>query len=433
MGPPPSAGVWCPTVTFYTPESDTATLDLVAQKQYFTYLSKSGLTGLVVLGSNAEAFLLTRDEKKALMKCARQSVGSNYPLMVGISGFSVPQVMENINDAIEAGANYGLLLPAAYYGPATSKDVVMAFYDEVAQKSSLPIVIYNFPGTCNGVDLDSVTIAALAKRNPGKIVGVKLTCGSVAKITRLCAELPSDSFSTFAGQADWMVAGLAVGSAGCVSAFSNVFPKVCSKIYELYTSGKTQEALELHRKAALAESPIKAGIAPTKHAVSLYSAKAAGIEDAEAKLNPRKPYSPVGEALKASVKEAMTELAAIENSLKNTSPTPSPVPTPAKKEKKKSKTTSANVEPDQDVEMEDAPAPQPPAKPEIKANKRTQDDFSAIYLRKVAAEFADDLDKVREAKDFKASSVPMLIHALKQGESLFSVEERRRVVGAANA
>ena len=82
--------------------------------------------------------------------------------------------------------------------------------------------------------------------------------------------------------------------------------------------------------------------------------------------------------------------------------------------------------------MEDAPSSTPP-KPASKASRQTQDDFSAIYLRKVAAEFADDLDKVREAQDFKASSVPMLIHALKQGESLFSVEERRRVVGAAKA
>ncbi|KAF1835354.1 dihydrodipicolinate synthase 2 [Decorospora gaudefroyi] len=313
MAPPPAPGVWCPAVTFYDPATEH--LDLAAQRQYFNYLSKSGLTGLVILGSNAEALLLTQEEKKALMKTAREVVGPSYPLMMGVSGFSVTQVMENISDAIEAGANYGLLLPAAYYGPATSKEVVTAFYDEIAQKSSLPIVIYNFPGICNGVDLDSVTIAALAKRNPGKIVGVKLTCGSVAKITRLCAELPSDAFSTFAGQADWLVAGLAVGSAGCVSAFSNAFPKVCSKIYELYTSGKTQEALDLSRKAALAESAIKAGIAPVKHAVSQYSAKAAGIEDAEEKLKPRRPYTPVGDAVKKSVKSVMGEVAKIENSL----------------------------------------------------------------------------------------------------------------------
>ena len=120
---------------------------------------------------------------------------------------------------------------------------------------------------------------------------------------------------------------------------------------------------------------------------------------------------------------------------------PSPAPTPAKKEKKekkekkkKSQTASApDAQPDGDVVMMDAPAPAPQTKAASKVSKQAQEDFSAIYLRKVAAEFADDLDKVREAQDFKASSVPMLIHALKQGESLFSVEERRRVAGAANA
>jgi ribosome assembly protein 3 len=78
--------------------------------------------------------------------------------------------------------------------------------------------------------------------------------------------------------------------------------------------------------------------------------------------------------------------------------------------------------------MTDAPEPAPAPK---KPSKTTQEDFSAIYLRKVAAELADDLDKVREAQDFKANSVPMLIHALRQGESMFSAEEKRRVVGAA--
>jgi 4-hydroxy-2-oxoglutarate aldolase len=313
MAPPPAPGVWCPAVTFYDPS--TGALDLEAQDKYFTYLSKSGLTGLVILGSNAEAFLLTRDERIALMSAARAAVGSDYPLMMGVSGFSVTQVLENIGDAMRAGANFGLLLPASYYGAATSKEVVTGFYNEVAQNSALPLVIYNFPGICNGVDLDSNTIAELAQRNPGKIVGVKLTCGSVAKITRLAAELSSETFSTYAGQADFLVGGLAVGSAGCVSAFSNIFPKTISKIYELYTSGKSREALELHQKAALAETPIKSGIASTKYAVSQYSAIAAGIQDAEEKLIPRRPYLPVGEAVKVNVKDKMDGLAAIEKTL----------------------------------------------------------------------------------------------------------------------
>lgn len=309
----PPSGVWCPAVTFFDPT--TGTLDLTAQKTYFHYLSTTGLAGLVVLGSNAEAFLLTREERRTLVSAAREAVGPEFPLIVGVSGFSVIQTLEFISDAKEAGADFGLLLPAAYYGTATTKDIVKAYYNEVAQESSLPIVIYNFPGICNGVDLDSETIAALAKGNPGKIVGVKLTCGSVAKITRLTAELDPTAFATFGGQSDFLIGGLAVGSSGCVAAFSNVFPKTISKIYELYTDGKVEEALNLHRKAALAESPVKAGIASTKYAVSQYSAKDAGIENAEEKLSPRKPYLPVGEAVKTNVKSVMEELAAIERSL----------------------------------------------------------------------------------------------------------------------
>jgi 4-hydroxy-2-oxoglutarate aldolase len=86
-------------------------------------------------------------------------------------------------------------------------------------------------------------------------------------------------------------------------------------VYELYTTGKTQDALELHRKAALAETPIKSGIASTKYAVSQYSAVAAGVENAEEKLKPRRPYVPVGDSVKANVKDKMGALADIERSL----------------------------------------------------------------------------------------------------------------------
>ncbi|KAI4627456.1 uncharacterized protein J4E87_004019 [Alternaria ethzedia] len=122
-----------------------------------------------------------------------------------------------------------------------------------------------------------------------------------------------------------------------------------------------------------------------------------------------------------------------EETKKDVSPAPAPAPT-KKEKKKKSKTGSApEAQPDEDVAMTDVPASPPPKQAASKASQQAQDDFGALYLRKIAAEFADDLDKVREAPDFKASSVPMLIHALKQGESLYSVEERKRVVGAANA
>lgn len=48
--------------------------------------------------------------------------------------------------------------------------------------------ICNFPAVCNGVDIDSELITRIARKN-SNIVGVKLTCGSVGKITRLAATL----------------------------------------------------------------------------------------------------------------------------------------------------------------------------------------------------------------------------------------------------
>lgn len=309
----PQAGVWCPAVTFFDPASDT--LDLEPQKRYYTYLSQSGLTGLVILGTNAETFLLTRDERAQLLAAARQAVGPDYPIIAGVGGHSTRQVLEHISDAAAAGANYALVLPATYYGKATTPSVIASFFHDIAQESSLPVILYNFPGVCNGVDLDAEMITAIKRAHPSNVVGVKLTCGSVAKITHLTANFSPGEFSVFGGQSDFLIGGLSVGSAGCIAAFANVFPKTISRIYSLYKSGKADEALDLHRKAAQAESPCKSGIATTKYAAAIFSAKAAGIEDAEQKLRPRRPYEPPSGAQKEKVQMLMSELATIEESL----------------------------------------------------------------------------------------------------------------------
>jgi len=67
----PPSGVWCPAITLFDPNTDT--LDLSSQKKYFTLLTHSGLAGLLVLGTNAETFLLTREERKALLVAAREA------------------------------------------------------------------------------------------------------------------------------------------------------------------------------------------------------------------------------------------------------------------------------------------------------------------------------------------------------------------------
>ena len=57
--------------------------------------------------------------------------------------------------------------------------------------------------------------------------------------------------------------------------------------------------------------------------------------------------------------------------------------------------------------------------------------FEDFYLTQATKEFANDLDKLRSAGDFKDSSVPILIDALKQGKACFSKTEREKIGRAA--
>jgi ribosome assembly protein 3 len=54
--------------------------------------------------------------------------------------------------------------------------------------------------------------------------------------------------------------------------------------------------------------------------------------------------------------------------------------------------------------------------------------FTKYYMQRATEEFSDDLDRVRVADDFKGDALPLLVSALQQGTSIFSIEEQRRVV-----
>ncbi|GAM89373.1 hypothetical protein ANO11243_074100 [Dothideomycetidae sp. 11243] len=314
----PPAGVYAPAITLFN-EDDS--LDLDSQALYYRYLSRTGLSGLVILGTNAETFLLTRPERAALLACARHSVPKDYPIIAGISGHSNAQVLEFLKDAEEAGADYGLLLPPAYFRAATTPRVIEEFFLDIASKSKIPLILYNFPGVCNGVDLDSTVMAGLAHKSEN-IVGVKLTCGSVGKVTRLAAQFPPERFAVFGGQSDFLIGAMASGAAGCIAAFGNVAPRTISEIYRLWVQGKQQEALALHKKAGLAEAAVKGGIATVKFGASLYSFRQAGIgtelsgNDREqfitSKALPRKPYVGVDGAATESISNGLKEILEIE-------------------------------------------------------------------------------------------------------------------------
>lgn len=49
-------------------------------------------------------------------------------------------------------------------------------------------------------------------------------------------------------------------------------------------------------------------------------------------------------------------------------------------------------------------------------------------MQRATTEFEEDLDRVRNAEDFKGDALAILISALQQGTKVFSKEDQQRVV-----
>lgn len=131
----------------------------------------------------------------------------------------------------------------------------------------MPVLIYNFPGVVAGLDVNSDMLSKLGAHP--NIVGVKLTCGGIAKVARVRAQYSPSEFCALAGQSDWLVPALAVGSTGTITGVANLYPKYCINIYDLYTQGKTKEAEAAQIKLASMEWGFgKGGINGTKWVVA---------------------------------------------------------------------------------------------------------------------------------------------------------------------
>ncbi|KAK0724817.1 ribosome-assembly protein 3-domain-containing protein [Lasiosphaeris hirsuta] len=66
-----------------------------------------------------------------------------------------------------------------------------------------------------------------------------------------------------------------------------------------------------------------------------------------------------------------------------------------------------------------------------KSNQEVASEFASYYLQRITKEFAEDLDKMRSADDFRNEAMQVLVGALQQGISMFSPEDQRRVVESA--
>lgn len=253
----------------------------------------------MLAGTNGEAVVMTAEEKAKLVQTTRAAATrlgrADLPITMGCGGQSTRAVIAETELAAAAGADFALVLVPSYFHFAMDADAIVAFFRELADASPLPVLVYNFPGVVAGLDVNSDMLSALG-RHPN-IVGVKLTCGGIAKVARIAAEFAPDQFCALAGQSDWLVPAMSVGSTGSITGVANLYPRVsrlssllrfpllrqprnkpgvltpssqfCIEVFDLYRAGRTKEAEAAQLQLARMEWGFgKGGINGTKWVVA---------------------------------------------------------------------------------------------------------------------------------------------------------------------
>ncbi|KAH7029885.1 dihydrodipicolinate synthetase [Microdochium trichocladiopsis] len=263
-------GVHVPSLTWFD-DGQTQEIAWDVQTKHIEFLVNSGLHGIVVAGTNGEAVTLTREEKHKLVSTTRDIATRlgrpDITITLGCGGSSTREVIAETQLAAEAGADFALVLVPSYFHFAMDQAAIVSFFEELASASPVPVVIYNFPGVVAGLDVNSEMLSKLGKHP--NIVGVKLTCGGIAKVARIAAEFDPQQFCALAGQSDWLVPAMSVGGTGTITGIANLYPKVCLEIYDLWNQGKIKDASALQLKLAQMEWGFgKGGINGTKWVVA---------------------------------------------------------------------------------------------------------------------------------------------------------------------
>ena len=311
---PLQPGIYIPTVVFFQPETED--LDIATIKSHAIRLAKAGIAGITTQGSNGEAVHLSRQERKTVTRSTRQALDANgftqMPIIVGCGAQSTREAIELCHDALQSGGDYALVLPPSYYKGLVSQESLLDFFNDVADKSPIPLLIYNFPGAAGGIDFTSDTINTLAKHH--NIVGCKLTCGNTGKLARVAAATdaatpsnPGSGFMCMGGSADFTLQTLVVGGSGVICGMANIAPKASVRLVKLWQEGKINEAQKLQAVVARGDwAAITGGLVGTKAALQAWYGYG-GVG--------RKPLPAPSKAETEKWKEAFKELVLLENSL----------------------------------------------------------------------------------------------------------------------
>jgi dihydrodipicolinate synthase/N-acetylneuraminate lyase len=314
---------------------------------------------MVVLGSTGESILLSDDERRQVLKTARAAAANHKVLIAGTGIESAVETLRLTEYAAELGYDVAMVRTPHFYKSQMKPLNMLGFYRTVADRSPLPVMIYNFPQV-TGYDIPAELVIELAEHP--NVTSIKESSGDVEKVRKMVegtrhikrsasvtetfdavtprmvkaatqgtgpgGEMipvtalagnakPSSTavnvvgglktrqkevgFQVLIGAAHRLEPSLQAGAAGAVLAFANPAPTACYEIYAAWKEGDLELARLKQQRIAKAAERIGAGLSipGMKYAMDLNGYYGGPV---------RLPLLPLTADLKAEVEQLMADI-----------------------------------------------------------------------------------------------------------------------------
>ena len=172
-------GIFPPITTPFYPDGNVYFKKLESNVERY---SRTPVAGIVVLGSTGESIMLSDQERRDVLKVARGAAAPNKVLIAGTGVESAIETLRLTEHAAELGYDVALIRTPHFYRKQMLPANLLAFYRTVADRSPLPVMIYNVP-VFTAYDIPAEVVIELGGHP--NIVAIKESSGDVEKVRKM--------------------------------------------------------------------------------------------------------------------------------------------------------------------------------------------------------------------------------------------------------
>ena len=213
-------------VALVTPFNEDKSVDFKGLENLVNHTINIGVDYLVVLGTTGESATCTLEEKQQVLAKVLEVNAGRKPIVFGIGSNNTAEAVTTFDKFDLSGVD-AILSASPFYNKPTQEGIFQ-HYSAIADKSPLPIILYNVPGrTASNVTAE--TTLRLAQHN--NIIAIKEASGDLEQCMKIAKDKPSD-FMLISGDDLLTTSMISFGCEGVISVLANTYEKFPTLVHK---------------------------------------------------------------------------------------------------------------------------------------------------------------------------------------------------------